>query len=94
MDNFWSGRTYAVAAISFVVGVIVGVAMYRFSWADSSYQEGYHKATTVMKRQFEKVIKENTMFYSEELGVVFVSKGGDTFEVVVPDDLSQEKKPK
>lgn len=92
MEGFWNVKTYLLVVMSLVLGAVAGIAMYRFSWADSSYHEGYRKAVLGMKRQFEKVMREDTMFYSEELGVVFVSKGGDTFEVVVPGALGQERK--
>ncbi len=77
-------KTAVVAAALFVIGGLIGGSVYHFFWADRCYRAGYNKAILNMKHQFEKVMKENTMFYSEELNAVFVSKGGDTFEVVVP----------
>lgn len=77
--------------LSFILGCLIGAALCHFFWADRAYRSGYNKAITNLKHQFERVMKENTMFYSEEVGAVFVSKGGDTFEVVIP-QAGQEKK--
>lgn len=74
-------------AACFVAGLLSGAVLYHIFLAERSYSAGYQRALDVMKMQFEKVTTRNTMFYSEDLGVVFVSKGGDTFEVILPDKL-------
>lgn len=77
-------KGFSIAA-GFVAGLLCGAVLYHVFLAERSYRAGYQRAIEVMKLQFDKVTTRNTMFYSEDLGVVFVSKGGDTFEVVIPD---------
>jgi len=90
MTNQLVGRPKVVATIFFIIGCFTGGLIFHFFLADSYYRAGYEKSITNLKLQFEKVLKENTMFYSEDLGVVFVPKGGDTFEVVIPDSSGQD----
>lgn len=82
-----------VSTLCLVAGFAAGLVVYHVFWADQAYRAGYAKATAKLKQQFERVVKDNSMFYAEDLGVVFVPKGGDTFEVVIPEKLSPDEAP-
>jgi hypothetical protein len=76
-----------------LAGFGAGLIYCRAYWAEEAFRAGYAKASQNLKLRFEKVLKENSMFYAEDLGVVFVPKGGDTFEVVIPGEIERARKP-
>jgi len=86
-------RSVVLITVMLLVGFGAGLIFCRAFWAEEAFRAGYAKATQNLKLRFEKVVKENSMFYAEGLGVVFVPKGGDTFEVVIPGQIGGEQKP-
>lgn len=86
-------KRFVLAAVMFLAGFGVGLAVCHIYWVEQAYKTGYAKASQNLKARFERVVRENSMFYAEELGVVFVPKGGDTFEVVIPGRIGGERTP-
>lgn len=85
-------RSVVLGTVMLLVGLGAGFIFCRAFWAEEAFRAGYAKATQNLKLRFEKVVKENSMFYAEDLGVVFVPKGGDTFEVVIPGVIEEDRK--